>query len=78
MTGRYPQGLMWIEELQKLSDEELQQYRANTHTTGCMALDHMKGDMNGVRRNRCDDELKSRGLEIDKSIKGIFNGKGSW
>ena len=64
--------------VQALGDRELQQYRANADKTCSQALGHTKGQMNEVNRAYCDDELGVRGLEVDESVDGIFNGEGSW
>jgi hypothetical protein len=62
----------------KFSDQELQQCRANLQQTCAISLGHLKGDMNILRREMCVVELKKRGLEVDESVEGVFNGDGSW
>jgi hypothetical protein len=64
--------------LQALGERELQRYRANADKTCSQALGHTKGQMNEANRAYCDDELGVRGLEVDESVDGIFNGEGSW
>ena len=69
---------LFSQRMLKFSDEELQLCRANLHQTCAMSLGHLKGDMNNLRRDMCDEELKKRGLEVDKSVEGVFNGEGTW
>ena len=64
--------------IRNLSTATLQQYRATAKTTGCLALGHMKSERNHDAENRYARELTRRGAVIDTSIKGGFNGKGSW
>tara|TARA_R110002012_G_scaffold125108_1_gene276499 strand:+ start:106 stop:333 length:228 start_codon:yes stop_codon:yes gene_type:complete len=66
------------EKLQVLSDQELQQYRANANKTFSNALGHTKAHWNEKMLNIFNGELERRKLSVDDTIQGVFNGKGSW
>ena len=61
-----------------LSDSELQQRRANASVTAANCLGHGKTILNVVRVEEFETELKRRGIDIDTSIEGQFNGLGSY
>ena len=66
------------ESIRELSTAELQQYNANAWTTHLQASGHTKANRNHGVADRYARELTRRGAVIDTSIKGVFNGKGSW
>tara|TARA_Y100001951_G_scaffold101946_1_gene107748 strand:- start:953 stop:1153 length:201 start_codon:yes stop_codon:yes gene_type:complete len=61
-----------------LSVVELQQARANAYTTWNKALGHTKAHSNACLVKEYNTEITRRKLVVDKSIKGIFNGKGTF
>tara|TARA_R110002012_G_scaffold234787_1_gene408404 strand:+ start:174 stop:455 length:282 start_codon:yes stop_codon:yes gene_type:complete len=61
-----------------LSDSDLQQRRANARVTAANSLGHGKSHWNTVRVEEFEVELKRRGIDIDTSIEGQFNGPGSY
>jgi hypothetical protein len=66
------------EELLDLTNEDLQTYRANARHTEAVCGGHDKARWNGIYVRNYDAEAERRGLEIDKSIEGKFNGAGSY
>ena len=64
-------------DVAELPTATIQQYRANAHTTACLALGHNKSDRGHALVKGYDRELASRNANPDTSIEGIFNGKGS-
>jgi len=65
-------------DITNLSDSELQQRRANASVTAANSLGHGKVILNVVRVEAFETELKRRGIDIDTSIEGRFNGPGSY
>jgi hypothetical protein len=68
---------MLYEEMLQLSDADLQQFRANADVT-CGCLGHFKGDQNKNLRRLYTEVLEDRGIQVDDTIKGVFNGEGSY
>jgi len=68
---------MLYEEMLLLSDADLQQFRANADVT-CGCLGHNKGDHNKNLRRLYTEVLGDRGIQVDDTIKGVFNGEGSF
>ena len=68
---------MLYEEMLQLSNADLQQFRANADVT-CGCLGHFKGDQNKNLRRLYTEVLEDRGIQIDDTIKGVFNGEGSY
>ena len=62
----------------EMTDDELQSARANARHTAMNALGHDKNRRGRAQAREYEKELKRRNLEIDNSIKGIFNGSGSY
>jgi hypothetical protein len=65
-------------DITNLSDSELQQRRANAYVTAATCIGHGKTHWNTARVEEFDAELKRRGIDIDTSIEGRFNGPGSY
>ena len=61
----------------QLSNADLQQFRANADVT-CGCLGHFKGDQNSNLRRLYTEVLGDRGIQVDDTIKGVFNGEGSF
>ena len=68
---------MLYEEMLLLSDADLQQFRANADVT-CGCLGHFKGDQNSNLRRLYTEVLGDRGIQVADTIKGVFNGEGSF
>ena len=68
---------MLYEEMLLLSDADLQQFRANADVT-CGCLGHNKADHNKNLRRLYTEVLGDRGIQVDDTIKGVFNGEGSF
>jgi len=68
---------MLYEEMLQLSNADLQQFRANADVT-CGCLGHFKGDQNSNLRRLYTEVLGDRGIQVDDTIKGVFNGEGSF
>tara|TARA_R100001443_G_scaffold63069_1_gene72965 strand:+ start:251 stop:487 length:237 start_codon:yes stop_codon:yes gene_type:complete len=64
-------------EISELPTSKIQEYRANAYATFCDCLGHNKASNNEIRVMQYESELSKRGIEIDKSIIGKFNGSGS-
>jgi hypothetical protein len=67
-----------LNDITNFSDSELQQRRANASVTAANCLGHGKTILNVVRVEAFETELKRRGIDIDTSIEGQFNGPGSY
>jgi len=65
-------------DITNLSDSELQQRRANAYVTAATCIGHGKTHWNTARVEEFEAELKRRGIDIDTSIEGQFNGPGSY
>jgi len=68
---------MLYEEMLQLSDADLQQFRANADAT-CSCLGHYKGEQNENLERLYTEVLSDRGIQVDDTIKGAFNGEGSF
>jgi len=70
------EGVKVLEKCKELSDDELQQYCANAKTTQT-CLGHKRGHRNRRLEEVYIDALDARGLELDETIEGVYNGPGS-
>jgi hypothetical protein len=61
-----------------LTNDELLAHRANAYTTGCRAAGHHKAERNRQLLAQYDEEIARRGLTVDPSQKGTFNGPGAY
>ena len=68
---------MLYEEMLQLSNADLQQFRANADVT-CGCLGHNKGEHNENLRRLYAEVLGDRGIQVDDTMKGVFNGEGSY
>jgi len=68
---------MLYEEMLQLSDADLQQFRANAHET-CNCLGHYKGEQNENLERLYTEVLSDRSIQADDTIKGVFNGEGTF
>ena len=66
------------ESIRELSTAELQQYCANASITSNQASGHTKARRNSGVTSDYARELTRRGVVLDTSIEGVFNGEGSW
>ena len=66
------------QSIRELSIAELQQYNANAWITHVQALGHTKANRNHGVAVDYARELTRRGVVLDTSIEGVFNGEGSW
>ena len=64
--------------IRELSAAKLQQYWANAWATSCRASGHTKANRNSGIASDYARELTRRGVVLDTSIEGVFNGAGSW
>ena len=73
-----PKTHLFPYDITTLSDSDLQQRRANARVTAANSLGHGKAHWNTARVEEFETELKRRGIDIDTSIEGWFNGPGSY
>lgn len=73
----YWRGKTDTDILEDYTTERLQQYRANAHTTEVMSIGHGKGGRNSALVRLFESELERRGVDVDESIEGKFNGEGT-
>ena len=66
-----------MDNLDKLKTADLMQRRANAYHTYSMCTGHTKSAMNDALVIKYDAEIERRGLLVNKTIKGVFNGPGS-
>lgn len=65
-------------EIKSVKSKELLQYYSNAHITYLRAMGHTKSNKNEMAREAYKSEILKRGLDLDATPKGIFNGDGSW
>lgn len=66
----------FYEKLASATDAQLQHWLANARvTSSCMG--HWKSERNRYAVEEYKAELRLRGVPVDKSINGTFNGEGS-
>ena len=73
----YWRGKKDTDLLEDYATERLQQYRANAFTTQVMSIGHGKGERNSALVRLFKSELERRGVDVDESIEGKFNGEGT-
>jgi len=66
----------FYEKLAFATEPQLQEWLANARAT-CSCIGHWKGERNRYAVEEYTAELRLRGVPVDKSIEGTFNGEGS-
>ena len=65
-------------QVKDLKDDQLQQCRANAKSTAGGCIGHFKGEQNERLVKSYEKEIIMRGLDVDISVEGQYNGEGSW
>jgi len=73
-----PQGaLIMTRKYEDIPTAQLVTFHANARHTGCTAGGHGKGNRNQALANEYAEELSRRGVTVEITGEGIFNGPGS-